>query len=223
MSLNDLSASNIFEHVLRYCLDKDHSEEAPLIPTADNDTTGAMQPAMLETAKHLPLLQHLYAFARMKSPRTSGFQIAKSNRADSLLIYFEKQLRDGKIYGSNTPDDRRRRTETSIPTPRVDNTRQSTNNDHQNPDSSNRNNTTPQQHNNTTTQQHNPKSVLIHPNPRLHPPCPTAWNPTLDSHSPASLAHQNIRHPDYKPDVLLHHTNRTQQTHNPVSHQPSRI
>jgi hypothetical protein len=116
------------------------------MPTADNHTTGAMQPAMIETAKHLPLLQHLYAFARMKSPRTSGFQIANSDRADSLLAFLEKQLLAGQIYGSNTPDDRRRRTETSVPTPRFDNDniRQSTNNDHHNPDDSSRNNTTTQ-------------------------------------------------------------------------------
>jgi hypothetical protein len=97
MSLDDLSAGNIFEHVLRHCLARDHSENAPLMPTADNKTTGATQPAMLETAKHLPLLQHLYAFARMKSPRTSGFQIANSDRADSLLTFLEKQLTAGQI------------------------------------------------------------------------------------------------------------------------------
>jgi hypothetical protein len=41
-----------------------------------------------------------------------------------------------------------------------------------------------------TTQQHNPKSVSIHPNPRLLPLYPIAWNPTPDSHSPASPAIQ---------------------------------
>jgi hypothetical protein len=72
---NNNNASELYLKVVSYCLERDYEPNQTLISSKDNEKTGAMERPLTFTKTHLPLIQHLYAYANAKSPRAVCYQL----------------------------------------------------------------------------------------------------------------------------------------------------